>query len=155
MKVPRKLRRDVSEKTLDAIARAVEEAESSTSAEVVVHMVHNLLPFETPRRRAYRAFLALGIHQTRRRNGVFLFLVMKKRLFEIVADDGAHEKVGAAAWEEIARRITETIEREGFETGVCCGVTLLGEALAKHFPREEGDVDELPDRPRFEPGLKP
>ena len=79
-----------------------------------------------------------------------MFLVMKKRLFEIVADDGAHEKVGAAAWEEIARRITETIEREGFEAGVCRGVALLGETLAKHFPRKEGDVDELPDRPRVE-----
>ncbi len=152
MKVPRKLRNDVSEKTLDAIARAVEEAESNTSGEIVVHMVHNLLPLESPRRRAVRAFLALGIHRTRRRNGVLLFLVMKKRLFEIVADDGVHKKVGALAWEEIARRITETIEREGFEAGVCRGVALLGEALAKPFPREEGDVDELPNRPRIEAG---
>jgi uncharacterized membrane protein len=75
---------------------------------------------------------------------------MKKRLFEIVAADGVHEKVGALAWKEIALRITETIEREGFEAGICRGVALLGEALAKHFPREEGDVDELPDRPRVE-----
>jgi uncharacterized membrane protein len=150
MKVPLKLRNDVSEKTLDAIARAVEEAESKTSGEIVVHIVHNLLPFESSRRRARRAFLALGINQTRRRNGVLFFLAMKKRLFEIVAADGAHEKVGALAWEEIARRITETIEREGFEAGVCRAVALLGEALAKHFPRQEGDVDELPDRPRVE-----
>ena len=150
MKVPRKLRKDVSEKTLDAIARAVEEAESKTSGEIAVHMVHNLLPFESPRRRAYRAFLALGINQTRRRNGVLFFLAMKKRLFEIVADDQIDDKVGSTAWTEIAARITETIESEGFEAGVCRGVALLGEALAKHFPRQEGDVDELPDRPRVE-----
>ncbi len=150
MKVPRKLRKDVSEKTLDAITRAVDEAESRTSGEIVVHMVHNLLPFETPRRRAHRAFLALHMNRTRGRNGVLLFLVMKKKLFEIVADDGAHDKVGGAVWEEIARRITDTMKRDGFEAGVCLGVTLLGEALAKHFPRGEGDVDELPDRPRFE-----
>jgi putative membrane protein len=150
MKVPRKLRNDVSGKTLDAIARAVEEAESRTSGEIVVHIVHNLLPFEAPRPRAHRAFLDLGIHETSGRNGVLLFLVMKKKLFEIVADERAHEKAGAQAWEEIARRISETIEREGFETGVCHGVALLGETLAEHFPRREGDVDELPDRPIFE-----
>jgi len=150
MKVPLKLRNDVSEKTLDAIARAVKEAESKTSGEIVVHIVHNLLPFESSRRRARRGFLALGINQTRRRNGVLFFLAMKKRLFEIVADDRIDEKVGSTAWTEIAARITETIEREGFEAGVCRGVALLGEALAKHFPRQEGDVDELPDRPRFE-----
>jgi uncharacterized membrane protein len=150
VKVPRRLRKDVSEKTLDAIARAVEEAESRTSGEIAVHMVHNLLPFESPRRRAYRAFLALGINRTRRRNGVLLFLVMKKKLFEIVADDRIDEKVGSTAWNEIANRITETIEREGFESGVCRAVALLGEALERHYPREQGDVDELPDRPGFE-----
>jgi uncharacterized membrane protein len=152
MKVPGKLRNDVSEKTLDAIARAVEEVESKTSGEIVVHIVHNLLPLESPRPRAYRAFTALGMDQTGRRNGVLLFLAMKKRRFEIVADEEAHAKVGTAVWEDIARRITETIEREGFEAGVCRGVTLLGEALSEHFPREEGDVDELPDRPRYEAG---
>jgi uncharacterized membrane protein len=152
MKGPRKLRKDVSEKTLDAIARAVEEAESTTSGEIVVHIVHSLLPLETPRPRAYRAFLALGVHRTRRRNGVLLFLVMKKRLFEIVADDGIDAKAGAAVWQEIVSRITETIEREGFEAGISRGVALLGEALSKHFPREEGDVDELPGRPKVEAG---
>lgn len=150
MTVPRKLRNDVSEATLDAIARAVEEAESKTSGEIVVHIVHNLLPLESPRRRATRAFFGLGMHQTRRRNGVLLFLVMKKKLFEIVADEGISEKVGAPEWQEIASRITESIERGGFEAGICGGVALLGEALGKHFPREEGDLDELPDRPRVE-----
>lgn len=150
MKVPRKLRNDVSEATLDAIARAVDEAESRTSGEIVVHIVHNLLPLETPRRRALRAFHALGIHRTRRRNGVLLFLVMKKKRFEIVADEGIDGKAGASAWKEIALDVTETLSRKGFEAGACRGVTLLGEVLAKHYPREEGDVDELPDRPRIE-----
>lgn len=150
MKVPRKLRKDVSEKTLDAIARAVEEAESSASGEIVVHIVHNLLPFEAPRRRAHRAFLELGIERTRLRNGVLLFVVMKKKLFEIVADQGIDGKVGADGWKEIAARMAEVIGREGFEAGICSGVALLGELLAKHHPREEGDVDELPDRPKVE-----
>jgi uncharacterized membrane protein len=150
MEVPKKLRKDVSEATLDKIAKAVEEAESKTSGEIVVHIVHNLLPFETPRRRAHRAFVALGVDQTRRRNGILLFLVMKKKLFEIVADAGIDEKAGASTWKEIAARITETIGREGFETGVCRGVALLGETLSNHFPRAEGDVDELPDRPKVE-----
>ncbi len=150
MDVPRKLRKYVSEETLDAIARAVEEAESTTSGEIVVHIVRNLLPFETPRRRAVRAFRALGVDQTRRRYGVLLLLVMRRRRFEIVADDGIDEKVGAPGWQEIAADIKETIDGEGFEAGVCRGVQLLGGALAKHFPKEQGDVDELPDRPRVE-----
>jgi uncharacterized membrane protein len=150
VEVPRKLRKYVSEATLDAIARAVKEAESKTSGEIVVHIVRNLLPLETPRRRAHRAFRALGIDRTRGRNGVLLFLVMRKKRFEIVADDRIDEKVGSTGWQEIAARITEAIERQGFEVGVCGGVALLGEALARHYPREKGDVDELPDRPSIE-----
>jgi uncharacterized membrane protein len=150
MEVPRRLKNDVSEKTLDAIAFAVESAEARTSAEIVVHIVHSLFPLESPRRRAHRAFGALGVGRTRERNGVLLFLVMKKRLFEIVADEGAHRKVGRQAWEGIAHGITAAIEREGFEAGVCRGVSLLGGELEKHFPRGERDVDELPDRPRQE-----
>jgi putative membrane protein len=75
---------------------------------------------------------------------------MKKKRFEIVADEGIDEKAGASAWKEIALDVTETLSRKGFEAGACRGVTLLGEVLAKHYPREEGDVDELPDRPRIE-----
>jgi uncharacterized membrane protein len=150
MEVPRQLRKYVSEETLDAIARAVEEAESKTSGEIVVHIVSNLLPFEPPRRRAVRAFHALGVDQTRRRYGVLLLLVMRKRRFEIIADEGIDAKVGASGWREIAARIRESIEREGFEAGLCRGVALLGDALAKHFPKDESDVDELPDRPRVE-----
>jgi uncharacterized membrane protein len=150
MEVPRKLQKDVGEKTLDAIAFAVESAETRTSAEIVVHLVHSLF-LESPRRRALRAFRELGVDRTRERNGVLLFFVMKKRIFEIVADEGAHAKVGSAAWERIAREITEAIERNGFEEGACRGVALLGRELEKHFPRGAADVDELPDRPTQEP----
>jgi uncharacterized membrane protein len=150
MRVPGKLRGYVSEETLDAIAHAVDEAESKTSGEIVVHVVRSLLPFESPRGRALRAFAALGIGGTRRRNGVLLFFAMKKRRFEILADQSVDAKVGAAAWEGVASRIRETIEREGFEKGACVGVGLLGEVLAAHYPYEGGDVNELPDRPRVE-----
>jgi uncharacterized membrane protein len=147
LKVPRSLRNDVSEATLDRIARAVDEAESKTSAEIVVRIVHNLLPLERPRPRAVRAFFELGVDRTTRRNGVLLFIVMKKRSFEIVADEGVDREVSAEVWDEIAERISEGIDHEGFEKGVSRGVALIGDVLAKLFPREAWDVNELPDRP--------
>ncbi|MGH9321563.1 MAG: TPM domain-containing protein [Vicinamibacteria bacterium] len=147
MKVPGKLRQDVSEETLDAIALAVRESESRTSGEIVVHLVHNILPLEKPRARAIRTFFELGVDRTQRRNGVLLFVVMKKKSFEIVADEGIDRIVGAKVWDEIAERLAETIDRKGFEAGVCHGAALIGEVLAKSFPRDEGDANELPDRP--------
>jgi uncharacterized membrane protein len=150
MKVPRKLRHDVTEENLDAIAAAVDEVESRTSGEVMVHIVHNLLPLEKPRARALRAFFQLGVNQTRERNGVLLFVAMKKRLFEIVADEAIHGKVGERIWSEISAVVSEAIDHDGFEAGICLGVSLIGDVLAQHFPRKEDDVDELPDRPVVE-----
>ncbi len=60
---------------------------------------------------------------------------------------------GRQGWEDIALQITEAINREGFEAGVCRGVGLLGDALEKHFPRGAGDVDELPGSAESRAGL--
>ncbi len=147
MKVPFSLRRDMSEEMLDAIAAAVDEAESRTSGEVHVHIVHNLLPLEKPRDRAVRTFQRLHIDQTRNRNGVLVFVAMKKRDFEIVADEGIHQKVSAEVWDEIAEVIAERIDHDGFAEGISAGIQKIGEVLAKHFPPSEDDTNELPNRP--------
>lgn len=152
MKVPRRLRKDVTEEALDRIARAVDEAESRTSAEIVVRIVHNLLPLEKPRSRALRAFFELGVHKTARRNAVLVFVVMKKRAFEIVADEGVDRAVAAGVWKEIAFRMSEAIDREGFAEGLSRGVALLGDVLAQMYPVEASDVNELPNRPTVENG---
>lgn len=152
MKVPRKLQKYVSESTLGAIARAVDEAEAKTSAEIVVHIVRNLLPMEEPRARALRAFFELGVDRTSGRNGVLLFVVMKKRCFEIVTDEAVNREVSADVWSAIASDVSRTIVRDGFEKGICHGVERMGEVLAAKFRRPEGaaDVNELPDRPSAE-----
>lgn len=150
MSVPGRLKRYVSEDTLGAIESAVRRAESTTSGEIVVHIVSRLLPFETPRRRALRTFSELGVGRKIQRNGILLFLVMRTRRFEIVVDFGIDEKAGASTWAEIASRMSEAIASEGFGPGVSRGVALLGEVLARYFPPEEGSRKELPDRPGVE-----
>jgi uncharacterized membrane protein len=147
MKVPWSLRGDVSEETLDAIAAAVDEAESRTSGEIHVHIVHALPPLEKPRDRAVHAFQRLGMHRTRHRNGVLVFVAMKKRCFEIVADEGIDQKVGAEVWDEIAEAIAERIDHDGFAAGISTGIQKIGVLLAEHFPPEVDDTNELPNRP--------
>jgi putative membrane protein len=75
---------------------------------------------------------------------------MKNRRFEILADVGVDAGVDAAVWARIAENLSAIIDREGFERGICEGVARIGEVLEEHFPREPGDVDELPDRPSVE-----
>lgn len=150
MQVPRKLKDDVSEGELDAIAAAVGEAETQSSGEIRVHIVRSLLPLETPRTRALRMFGELQVDATSSRAGVLLFVAMKPRCFEIVVDVGLQAKVEQGIWDDIAEEISESIVNQGFGEGLCAGIRRIGQVLAEHFPRLSGDVNELPDRPTIE-----
>ena len=147
MKVPAGLKSLLTEANLDAIAAAVERAESTTSGEIHVHIQRNLLPLEQMRKRALRCFHELGVDQTSDRSGVLLFVVLKKKKFEIVADTGINAKVQPETWREIADEMTTTIHREGFEKGVCRTIERIGNVLTQHFPRSSDTRNELPDRP--------
>lgn len=149
MRVPRPLRSHFQEADLDRIAEAVREAELGTSGEIRVHVVARLLPFENARRRAVRDFRRLGMDQTRDATGVLLFLAVKSRRFEIVADHGIDRRVGAAEWGRLAAGITRRIRRDGVAAGLCDGVERIGRFLTEHFPIAEDDTNELPDQVSF------
>lgn len=149
MRVPRPLRSHLAESDLDRIAETVRQAELRTSGEIRVHVVARLLPFENARRRAVRDFRRLGMDRTRDGTGVLLFLAVKTRRFEIVADRGIDAKVGRAAWEAIAAGITTCIRRDGVAAGLCHGVERIGTFLSEHFPIAEDDTNELSNEVSF------
>ena len=149
MRVPRSLRPHFEEADLDRIADAVRRAELRTSGEIRVHVVTRLLPLENARRRAVRDFHRLGMDRTRDRTGVLLFLAVKSRRFEIVADRGIDARVGGGAWREIAAGITARIQQDGIASGLCHGVGRIGRFLAEHFPIADDDTNELPNRVSF------
>jgi uncharacterized membrane protein len=149
-RVPAKLAAYFGEADLETISRAVDEAESRTAGEIRVHITHGLRPLERLRARAIGEFFRLGMDKTRGGTGVLLFVALKRRRFEIVADRGIDGKVPADTWDEIARETTTRIREDGLTKGICRGVHLIGEVLAAHVPRKEGDVDELPDEVSFD-----
>lgn len=149
MRVPRALRSHLNEEDLDRIAEAVRLAELHTSGELRVHVVSRLLPFEGARQRAVREFFRLGVDRTKDGTGVLLFLAVKSRRFEIVADQGIDQRVGADAWAEIASEISDRIHEAGVAAGLCHGAARIGGFLASHFPIAEDDVNELPNEVTF------
>ena len=149
MRVPKPLRRHLSEEDLDRIAGAIAEAERETSGELRVHIVARLLPFENARKRAIREFFQLGVDRTRDGSGVLLFLAVRSGRFEIVADRAINEKVGDQIWNTIAAEITEHIHENGLGDGLEHGVRRIGSFLSQHFPIQPDDVNELPDEVTF------
>ncbi len=93
-----------------------------------------------------RRFQLLGMDGTRERNGVLIYVAPRIRRFRIIGDIGVHEKCGPEFWKEVAAAMEERFRRGEFTEGVIEGVERVGDVLARHFPRQSDDRNELPDK---------
>jgi uncharacterized membrane protein len=107
----------------------------------------DLLGGQSARERALEVFGELRVWDTERNNGVLVYFLLADRDFEIVGDRGIHVHVGAAGWEDVARRMEELIRDGDFEGGVLWGIGAIGALLRRHFPPDGTPGGELPDEP--------
>lgn len=101
---------------------------------------------EQVRRRASEQFLAKNLHLTRGRTGVLIYVSLKERMAEILADEGIAAKVEPAAWDEAMRALTDGLRRGRAGEGFTAAIVRCGDLLAQHFPADAADnPNELPD----------
>lgn len=127
----------------DRIVAAIAAAEAKSSAELRVHVTRHV-PKDLDVR-ALRRFDKLGMTKTALRNGVLIYIAPRARRFRILGDTGIHQKCGDKFWEGVASVMEAHFRKEQFTEGVILGIGLLGDELARHFPRSEADGDELPN----------
>jgi len=101
---------------------------------------------ERVRRRAQEQFFAKGLHATRERTGILIFVSTQERLAELIADEGIAAKVEPKVWEAAMARLIAGFKAkrpaEGFEQAIA----MCSSILTEHFPAIPGDnPNELPD----------
>ena len=128
----------------DRIVAAIAQAEKKTSGEIRVHVTRHKP--EHLEERARRRFEKLGMTKTADRNGVLIYIAPNVRRFQVLGDTGIHEKCGPEFWKETSAEIEEHFRRGEFTEGILRGIAKVGDLLATHFPRDAGDVNELPDK---------
>jgi len=99
-------------------------------------------------RAARLAFLAEGVLETRARTGILLYVSLLEHRVEVLADRGIHERVEAGTWDGVVARILDGIRTDRAESGLVSAIEHCGELLARHFPPDADDRNELPDRLR-------
>ncbi|MBO9198628.1 MULTISPECIES: TPM domain-containing protein [Niastella] len=129
----------------DRIVNAIRLAEQQTSGEIRVY-TESRCRFVDPLDRAAEVFWGLKMDMTKDRNGVLIYVAMKDRQFAILADQGIHEKVGQAFWNQevsvMQKHFGNALPAEAIEAVV----NDVGEALRTHFPYDRStDKNELPD----------
>jgi putative membrane protein len=109
-----------------------------------------LIPGPIKSRRANARAVAIckvgAERRTTGRTGILIYLSMRERRAEIVADEAITSKVSPEVWGEAMAAMLSELKRGGCGAGVVAAVEKVGKVLAEHLPREAGDVNELPDR---------
>jgi putative membrane protein len=96
--------------------------------------------------RALTLFRAAAEKRTKASTGVLLYLSLAEHRAEIIADESIHSKVSAEVWGEAMAALILAVKDGRPGDGLAEAVAQIGKVLAEHFPRSEGDTNELPDR---------
>lgn len=148
---PWRARRAFPGSALRAIECAIEESERAHDAEirfVVEGALHGarLLRGQSARERALELFSHLRMWDTAHRNGVLIYVLLADRALEIIADRGAHMKIGGEPWQEISRQMQTAFSQGEYQKGAVDGIRAISRHLGNHFPARKKD-NELPDSP--------
>ena len=128
----------------DRIVHAIRDAESKTSGEIRVFIQRGKLKSD-PLVAAQRKFHRLGMHKTRERNAVLIFVAPRAHKFAVVGDRAIHEKCGEQFWQHIVDGMRVHFQNEKFTHALIEAVKEVGKVLATHFPRTSANANELPD----------
>jgi putative membrane protein len=81
---------------------------------------------------AHREFAARILASPERRGGVLLFISLGERYAELIADRGAHLRVGQEAWDRIFSEFTARAQSSHVADAAVAAIEACGAALASH-----------------------
>jgi putative membrane protein len=96
-------------------------------------------------RRAVEQFLSQNMHTTAGRTGVMIFVSVEEHYAEVLADIGIYEKVPKGEWQAIIDTLTAAIAAGRAADGFVAAIERSGAHLARHFPPDSIDRNELPN----------
>jgi uncharacterized membrane protein len=128
----------------DRIVQTIRQAESKSSAEIRVYLQRGKLSGD-PLAAARRKFHQLGMHKTRERNAVLIFVAPRTHKFAVVGDQAIHEKCGDEFWQRIVEGMRAHFQNEKFSHALVEAIKEIGKLLVAHFPKRPANTNELPD----------
>jgi uncharacterized membrane protein len=128
----------------ERIVQVIRDAESKTSGEIRVFIQRGKLNTD-PLMVAQKKFLRLGMHKTRERNAVLIFVAPRAHKFAVVGDKAIHEKCGEQFWQHVVDGMRVHFQDEKFSHALTEAINEVGKVLATHFPRTSANANELPD----------
>ena len=120
---------------------AIAAAEKRTSGEIRVHLEDHIED-EVLDHAAF-IFEELGMHRTRDRNGVLIYLSVADRKLAVIGDDAIDQRVPDNFWNDVLGLLKLHLVAGRAADGLVEAVHMVGEKLRMHFPLKSDDRDEL------------
>lgn len=126
------------------VVEAIRRAEKKTSGEIRVHIekTSNGEIWD----RAMEVFHLLKMDNTKKDNGVLIYVAIDDRKFVIYGDKGINAVVPKDFWETTKDAIASQFKKGNFKQGLIDGILMAGRELQEHFPWSEGNENELSDK---------
>ncbi len=137
----------LTEAELKQVREAVGKAEERTSGEIRVHLEDHIE--EDVLDHAAFIFEELGMHRTRDRNGVLIYLSVADRKVAVVGDQGINARVPANFWNDVVAVLKLHLAAGKRAYGLMEAVHMVGEKLRAFFPLLPDDRNELPNDVSF------
>jgi putative membrane protein len=100
---------------------------------------------EVVRERAVRAFFEKGLYRTRDETGILIFISLLERKVWILGDRGINARIAPGTWGRFASLAAQGLREGKGAEALCQVIGECGQELARHFPRQSDDVNELSD----------
>ncbi len=145
------LRGSFTKSTIERITKAIEEAETKTSAEFEV-IIERSLPYSylrdgmTLRDRADDLFSKYRCWDTEDNNGVLIYLNLADHAIEIVLDRAAAKVLTEEELKEIIEKMAHSFRTKNFAGGIRTAVLRIADLLGKHYPNKPVE-NPLPNEP--------
>ena len=96
--------------------------------------------------RAEQALYKHGLHNTKGRTGILIFVSLLERRVHVLADKGINDRVPAGTWDGLVNGIIDGIRTGQAIDAICAAIAKCGTLLAQVSPAGTGDnLNELPD----------
>jgi len=125
------------------LIQAIREQEARTSAEIRVCVTDRVV--FRPKRYAWRVFERNGMRNTANRNAALIVMMPRVKQIVILGDTGFDAVVPAEYWDNAVAAMVKGMHDHGPLASLQEGLRGLGDILSEHWPRGEGDRNELPD----------
>ena len=100
-------------------------------------------------RSAAEAFQRFRVRGTAASTGVLIYISLYERTVQIIGDDAIASKLNEDDWNQVRDLVLDGIRSGQAAEGLQQAIALCGDLLARHFPIEPGDVDELTNELRI------